>query len=47
MQQSVKIGKEADARRIAVISREGKGPPVVWLGGFKSDMRATKAGAID
>ncbi len=47
MQQSVTIGKEADARQIAVISREGKGPPVVWLGGFKSDMRATKAGAID
>ncbi|MGO4386624.1 alpha/beta hydrolase [Microvirga sp. 2YAF29] len=47
MQQSVTVGKEADARQIAVISREGKGPPVVWLGGFKSDMRATKAGAID
>jgi pimeloyl-ACP methyl ester carboxylesterase len=47
MQQSVTVGKEFDARQIAVISREGKGPPVVWLGGFKSDMRATKAGAID
>lgn len=47
MPQSVTVGKEFDARQIAVISREGKGPPVVWLGGFKSDMRATKAGAID
>ncbi len=47
MQQSVTVGKDSDARRIAVIAREGKGPPVVWLGGFKSDMRATKAGAID
>jgi len=47
MQQSVTIGKEADARQIAVISREGKGPPVVWLGGFKSDMRGTKAEALD
>jgi pimeloyl-ACP methyl ester carboxylesterase len=47
MQQSFMIGKDADARQIAVISRGGKGPPVVWLGGFKSDMRATKAEAID
>ena len=30
-----------------MLSREGKGPPVVWLGGFKSDMRATKATALD
>ena len=45
MPQSVTVGQ--DARPIAVLSREGKGPPVVWLGGFKSDMRATKATAID
>jgi Predicted hydrolases or acyltransferases (alpha/beta hydrolase superfamily) len=37
----------ADARHIAVLAREGKGPPVVWLGGFKSDMRSTKAEALD
>ena len=36
-----------DRRRIAVLSREGTGPAVVWLGGFRSDMRATKAGALD
>ena len=34
-------------RRIAVRIREGAGPPVVWLGGFRSDMRATKAAALD
>ena len=45
MPQSVTAGQ--DARPIAVLSREGKGPPVVWLGGFKSDMRATKATALD
>jgi pimeloyl-ACP methyl ester carboxylesterase len=45
MPQSVTVGQ--DARRIAVLAREGKGPPVVWLGGFKSDMRATKATALD
>lgn len=37
----------AGAREIAVIAREGAGPPVVWLGGFRSDMRATKAEALD
>jgi pimeloyl-ACP methyl ester carboxylesterase len=47
MPQSVTAGQGAQARSIAVLSREGKGPPVVWLGGFKSDMRATKATAID
>lgn len=39
---------EGDARRrIAVRVREGAGPPVVWLGGFRSDMGATKARAVD
>ncbi len=47
MQQSVTVGSGSDERRIAVINREGKGPPVMWIGGFKSDMRATKASAID
>ena len=35
------------ARAIAVLARGGAGPPVVWLGGFKSDMRSTKAYALD
>jgi pimeloyl-ACP methyl ester carboxylesterase len=47
MPQSVTAGQGAQARPIAVLSREGKGPPIVWLGGFKSDMRATKAAALD
>jgi len=37
----------AGAPHIAVLAREGKGPPVVWLGGFKSDMRSTKAEVLD
>ncbi|MBB2960378.1 pimeloyl-ACP methyl ester carboxylesterase [Methylobacterium sp. R2-1] len=37
----------ASPRRLAVRIREGEGPPVVWLGGFRSDMRATKAAALD
>jgi pimeloyl-ACP methyl ester carboxylesterase len=47
MPQFLDLGADADARRIAVLARPGKGPPVVWLGGFRSDMRATKAEALD
>lgn len=47
MQHSVTVGEGAESREIAVLSRDGKAPPVVWIGGFKSDMRATKATAID
>ncbi len=35
------------ARTIAVRLREGKSPGLVWLGGFKSDMKGTKAVALD
>lgn len=41
------VGLGAARRTIAVRVREGAGPPVVWLGGFRSDMGATKALAID
>src|SRR5215469_11828460 len=35
------------ARRIAVRSRAGNAPGLFWLGGFKSDMKGTKALALD
>jgi pimeloyl-ACP methyl ester carboxylesterase len=45
---------ESPARTIAVRVREGKslsavnaGPGLFWLGGFKSDMKGTKAAALD
>lgn len=41
------VGTSGGARRIAVRVRDGSGPPVVWLGGFRSDMGATKATAVD
>ncbi|MGV7030343.1 alpha/beta fold hydrolase [Methylobacterium symbioticum] len=41
------VGTGGGARRIAVRVRDGSGPPVVWLGGFRSDMGATKATAVD
>src|SRR6266436_2377647 len=34
-------------RRIAVRSRDGRAPGLFWLGGFNSDMRGTKALALD
>jgi len=41
------VGAGAAERRIALRVRPGSGPPVVWLGGFRSDMKATKATALD
>ncbi|MBI4275787.1 MAG: alpha/beta hydrolase [Rhizobiales bacterium] len=37
----------AARRRIAVRRRAGGGPGLFWLGGYKSDMRGTKAEALD
>ena len=45
--KSLKVGAGANAREIAVRLREGKGPGLFWLGGFKSDMKGTKAEALD
>lgn len=44
--QFLSVGEGARSRRIAVLTQPGKGPAVVWLGGFRSDMRATKAEAL-
>ena len=41
------VGRGAEARPIAIRARAGAGPAVVWLGGFRSDMLATKAEALD
>jgi len=41
------VGKASEARRIAVRARVGGSPGLLWLGGFKSDMRGTKALALD
>jgi pimeloyl-ACP methyl ester carboxylesterase len=39
--------RRADGETIAYLRRDGKRPAVLWLGGFKSDMRGTKADALD
>jgi pimeloyl-ACP methyl ester carboxylesterase len=41
------VGTGIAARRIAVRTREGTAPGLFWLGGFKSDMKGTKAQALD
>jgi pimeloyl-ACP methyl ester carboxylesterase len=42
----IEVG-DASSRRIAVRARPGGGPGLLWLGGFKSDMKGTKALALD
>lgn len=48
--QFLDVGIGAEARRIAFLNRAGRNqerPGLIWLGGFKSDMTATKAQALD
>ena len=42
----IEVGTGAGARRIAVRRQAGAAPGIFWLGGFKSDMRGTKAEAL-
>ena len=44
---SFTIGSSPAERTIAVRVRKGKSPGLFWLGGFKSDMKGTKAEALD
>jgi pimeloyl-ACP methyl ester carboxylesterase len=41
------VGTDIATRRIAVRVREGAAPGLLWLGGFKSDMKGNKAQALD
>jgi pimeloyl-ACP methyl ester carboxylesterase len=43
----IEVGQGDGRRRIAVRARSGSGPGLFWLGGFNSDMRGTKALALD
>jgi pimeloyl-ACP methyl ester carboxylesterase len=45
--KSLAVGTGQAARPIAVRQRPGGTPGLFWLGGFKSDMRGTKAQALD
>ena len=43
----IEVGSGNSARRIAVRARKGGQPGLFWLGGFNSDMKGTKALALD
>ncbi|MFO1149847.1 MAG: alpha/beta hydrolase [Alsobacter sp.] len=43
----LRVGQGGAARRIATRARPGRGPTVVWLGGFRSDMASSKADHLD
>jgi pimeloyl-ACP methyl ester carboxylesterase len=43
----IEVGSDGAARRIAVRARSGNAPGLFWLGGFNSDMKGTKALALD
>jgi len=43
----IEVGQGSAMRRIAVRARAGAAPRLFWLGGFNSDMRGSKALALD
>jgi pimeloyl-ACP methyl ester carboxylesterase len=43
----IEVGQHPGHRRIAVRTRRGAAPGLFWLGGFNSDMKGTKAIALD
>jgi pimeloyl-ACP methyl ester carboxylesterase len=47
MRHELIVGEGTSSRPIAVDVREGAAPPVVWFGGFRSEMAGTKADALD
>jgi pimeloyl-ACP methyl ester carboxylesterase len=44
---AIDVGDGDSRRTIAVRRRAGSKPGLIWLGGFKSDMKGTKAEALD
>lgn len=43
----LEVGTGANARSLAVLVRPGRGPSLVWLTGFRSEMTSVKATALD
>src|SRR5882757_7989190 len=43
----IEVGSGDGQRKIAVRARTGAAPGLIWLGGFNSDMKGTKALALD
>jgi len=47
LSEPVRFLDRPGADRLAYMRRDGGGPGVIWLGGFRSDMSGTKASALD
>jgi pimeloyl-ACP methyl ester carboxylesterase len=47
MDEGEPIRIDVEGAAIAVRHRPGRTPGIVWLGGYRSDMRGTKAEALD
>jgi pimeloyl-ACP methyl ester carboxylesterase len=47
MTHKIVVGQDAASRTLSALVRAGGSPPVVWLPGFRSDMRSTKAEALE
>lgn len=45
--RTIFVGTGENQRQIAMLQRNGAGPGLFWLGGFKSDMTGKKAQALD
>src|SRR5246127_5608381 len=43
----IEVGTDKAARKVAVRARAGNAPGLFWLGGVNSDMKGTKALALD
>ena len=41
------VGNDGETRQIAVLRRHGAAPGLFWLGGYRSEMTGSKAGALD
>ncbi|MEE8444874.1 MAG: alpha/beta hydrolase, partial [Alphaproteobacteria bacterium] len=47
MDNTITILPTEDGEQLAYRSRQGRSPGVLFCGGFRSDMRGTKAAALD
>ena len=45
--RTLRVGSDGAARDIAILARPGTAPGLFWLGGYRSDMAGSKAGALD
>ncbi len=47
LEENLVVGEGDERRSLALLRRAGAAPGLFWLGGYRSDMRGTKAEAVD